>query len=113
MKEIVMVVIPRRWSDNGGWFLSIIKEAMGERAKAIEVIHGEWDEDDIFVVGEVAPAVGDGPIWNNWPVDLFYASIKSSLTVLSVLFDTKLDFSPHYRTTAQTIHDGTDWARTW
>jgi hypothetical protein len=39
----------------------------------------------------VVPAVG-GPIWDNWPVDV-YASNKSSLTVLSVLFGTKLDFN--------------------
>jgi hypothetical protein len=39
----------------------------------------------------VVPAVG-GPIWDNWPVDV-YASNKSSLTVLSVQFGTKLDFN--------------------
>jgi hypothetical protein len=39
----------------------------------------------------VVPAVG-GPIWDNWPVD-FYTENKSSLTVLSVLFGTKLDFN--------------------
>jgi hypothetical protein len=39
----------------------------------------------------VVPAVG-GPIWDNWPVDV-YASNKSILTVLSVQFGTKLDFN--------------------